>query len=110
MADRETRQSVSCGTIFVNGNMVHVQSKRQRSVSLSSCESATIAALSIMSEGVFLQKLVERITGVAPEVRLYIDSSLSRHLILRKGLGKSQASRCLVTLETEKEASFGEGD
>ena len=74
-ADRETRQSVSCGAIFVNGNMVHFQSKRQRSVSLSSCESETIAAVSIMSEGIFLQKLIERITGIAPEVRLYIDSS-----------------------------------
>ena len=89
-ADRETRQSVSCGAIFVNGNMVHFQSKRQRSVSLSSCESETIAAVSIMSEGIFLQKLIERITGVEPEVRLYIDSSSSRQLISRKGLGKAR--------------------
>ena len=89
-ADRETRQSVSCGAIFVNGNMVHFQSKRQRSVSLSSCESETIAAVSIMSEGIFLQKLIERITGIEPEVRLYIDSSSSRQLISRKGLGKAR--------------------
>ena len=87
-ADRETRQSVSCGAIFVNGNMVHFQSKRQRSVSLSSCESETIAAVSIMSEGIFLQKLIARITGIEPEIRLYIDSSSSRQLISRKGLGK----------------------
>ena len=89
-ADRETRQSVSCGTIFVNGNMVHFQSKRQRSVSLSSCESETIAAVSIMSEGIFLQKLIARISGIEPEVRLYIDSSSSRQLISRKGLGKAR--------------------
>ena len=91
-ADRETRQSVSYGAIFVNGNMVHFQSKRQRSVSLSSCESETIAAVSIMSEGIFLQKLIERITGMTPEVRLYIDSSSSRQLISRKGLGKARHS------------------
>ena len=89
-ADRDTRQSVSCGAIFVNGNMVHFQSKCQRSVSLSSCESETIAAVSIMSEGVFLQKLIERITGIAPEVRLCIDSSSSRQLISRKGLGRAR--------------------
>ena len=89
-ADRETRQSVSCGAIFVNGNMVLYQSKRQRSVSVSSCESETIAAVSILSEGVCLQKLMERITGIAPEVRLYIDSSSSRQLISRKGLGKAR--------------------
>ena len=58
-ADRETRQSVSCGAIFVNGNMVHFQSKRQRSVSLLSCESETIAAVSIMSEGVFPKLMSE---------------------------------------------------
>ena len=55
-ADRETRQSVSCGAIFVNGNMIHFQSKRQRSISLSSCESETIAAVSIMSEGIFIKR------------------------------------------------------
>ena len=80
-ADRETRQSVSCGAIFVNGNMIHFQSKRQRSISLSSCESETIAAVSIMSEGIFIKKLIERITGIELEVRLYIDSSSSRQWI-----------------------------
>ena len=89
-ADRETRQSVSCGAIFVSGNMIHFQSKRQRSISLSSCESETIAAVSIMSEGIFIKKLIERITGIEPEVRLYIDSSSSRQLISRKGLGKAR--------------------
>ena len=89
-ADRETRQSVSCGAIFVNGNMIHFQSKRQRSISLSSCESETIAAVSIMSEGIFIKKLIERITGIEPEVRLYIGSSSSRQLISRKGLGKAR--------------------
>ena len=70
--------------------MVHFQSRRQRSVSLSSCEIETIAAVSIMSEPVFFQKLIERITGIAPEVRLYIDLSSSRQLISRKGLGKAR--------------------
>ena len=95
-ADRETRQSVSCGAIFVNGSMVHLQSKRQRRVSLSSCESEKIAAVSVMSKGAFLQKLIERITGIAPEVWLYIDSSSSRQLISRKGLGKARLKSVLV--------------
>ena len=81
---------MSCGAIFVNGNMIHFQSKRQRSISLSSCESETIAAVSIMSEGIFIQKLIGRLTGIEPEVRLYIDSSSSRQLISRKGLGKAR--------------------
>ena len=53
-------------------------------------ESETIAAVSIMSEGIFIKKLIERITGIEPEVRLYIDSSSSRQLISRKGLGKAR--------------------
>ena len=43
-----------------------------------------------MSEGIFIKKLIERITGIEPEVRLYIDSSSSRQLISRKGLGKAR--------------------
>ena len=59
-ADRETRQSVSCGAIMVNGNLVQFQSKRQQSIALGSCEAETIAATS------------------------------SRQLIARKGLGKAR--------------------
>ena len=89
-ADRESRQSVSCGVIMVNGNLVHFQSKRQKSVALSSCEAETIAATSILSEGVFLKGLLERILGVEPRLVLYSDSSSSRQLIARKGLGKAR--------------------
>ena len=91
-ADRESRQSVSCGVIMVNGNLVHFQSKRQKSVALSSCEAETIAATSILSEGVFLKGLLERILvlGVEPRLVLFSDSSSSRQLIARKGLGKAR--------------------
>ena len=89
-ADRESRQSVSCGVIMVNGNLVHFQSKRQKSVALSSCEAEAIAATSILSEGVFLKGLLERILGVEPRLVLFSDSSSSRQLIARKGLGKAR--------------------
>ena len=49
-ADRASRQSVSCGAIMINGNLVHFQSKRQKSIALRSCEAETIAATSILSE------------------------------------------------------------
>ena len=87
-ADRETRQSVSCGAIMVNGNLVRFQSKRQKSVALSSCEAETIAATSILSEAVFLKGLLERILGVEPKLVMYSDSSSSRQLIARKKNGK----------------------
>ena len=87
-ADRESRQSVSCGVIMVNGSLV--QSKRQKSIALSSCEAETIAATSILSEGVSLKGLLERILGVEPRLVLFSDSSSSRQLIARKGLGKAR--------------------
>ena len=89
-AERSTRQSASCGVIFLNRNLVHFQSKRQRSIALSSCEAETIASTSILSEAVFLRDLITRITGQEPEMVLYSDSSSSRQLISRKGLGKAR--------------------
>ena len=89
-ADRETRQSVSCGARMVNGNLVNFQSKRQKSVALSSCKAETIAATSILSEAVFLKGLLERILGIEPKLVMYSDSSSSRQLIARKGLGKAR--------------------
>ena len=88
-ADRETRQSASCGAIMVNGNLVLFQSKRQKSIALSSCEAETIAATSILSEAVFLSML-ERILGVKPKLVIGSDSSSSRQLIAREGLGKAR--------------------
>ena len=92
-ADRETRQSVSCGAIMVNGNLVRFQSKRQKSVALSSCEAETIAATSILSEAVFLKGLLERILGVEPKLVMYSDSSSSRQLIARKRTGSPTLRR-----------------
>ena len=45
---------------------------------------------SILSEGVFLKGLLERILGVEPRLVLFSDSSSSRQLIARKGLGKAR--------------------
>ena len=50
----------------------------------------TIAATSILSEAVFLKSLLERILGIEPKLVLYSDSSSSRQLIARKGLGNAR--------------------
>ena len=75
---------------MLNGNLIHFQSKRQKCVSLSSCEAETVAATSILSEAVFLRSLLTRILGKEPKMVLYSDSSSSRQLIARKGLGKAK--------------------
>ena len=75
---------------MLNGNLIHFQSKRQKCVSLSSCEAETVAATSILSEAAFLRSLLMRILGKEPRMILYSDSSSSRQLIARKGLGKAR--------------------
>ena len=77
---------------MLNGNLVHFQSKRQKSIALSPCEAETIAATSILSEGVFLKALLTRILGKELKMVMYSDSSSSRQLIARKGETKAQAS------------------
>ena len=89
-ADRENRQSVSCGIISLNGNMIHFQSKRQRNISLSSCEAETVTSTGILSGAIFLRELLKRILGIEPKLRLFSDSSSSRQLIARKGLGRAR--------------------
>ena len=63
----DTRQSVPCGANMLNGNLIHFQSKRQKSVAFSSCEDETIVPTSILSEGVFLKGLLGRILGIEPK-------------------------------------------
>ena len=75
---------------MLNGNLIHFQSKLQKCVSLSSCEAETVAATSILSEAVFLRSLFTRVLGKEPKMVLYSDSSSSRQLIARKGLGKAR--------------------
>ena len=89
-ADRENRQSASCGAIMLNGNLIHFQFKRQKCVALSSCAVETIAATSMMSEAVFLKGLLTSVLGQEPRMILYSDSSSSRQLIARNGLGKAR--------------------
>ena len=87
---------------MLNGHIIHFQSKRQKSVALSSCEAETIAATSVLSEAVLLQSLLGRILGIEPKLVLCSDSSSSRQLIARKGLGKLDISMLICWIQKIK--------
>ena len=109
-ADRETRQSVSCGAIFVNGNMIHFQSKRQRSISLSSCESETIAAVSIMSEGIFYPKADWKAHRNRARSTIVHRFKFVKTIDFKERTWKSKTSGCQSTLDSKDEKCTREGN
>ena len=88
--DRETRQSTSCALIFVNGNVVYFHAKKQKATTLSSCEGELVTAVGGLSEGVFLQNLLERVLKIKPDLRIHMDSSSARAIILKKRPGRTR--------------------
>ena len=88
--DASTRSSTSCVIIYVNGQMVHFQSRRQRSVTLSSMEAELMAGIAGAAEGKFLKNLIWKITGQRPELVLRMDSSSALALLKKRGLGKAR--------------------
>ena len=91
-ADRESRQSVSCGAIMLNGNLIHFQSKRQKSIALSSREAETIAATSILSEGVFLKALLTRILGKEPNMAVLVALGEAKKFSEEEEIGDNEGS------------------
>ena len=75
---------------MLHANLIHFQSTRQKRVAPSSCKAETIAATFILSEAVFLKGLLERILRQKPKLVMCSDSSSSKQLIARKGLGKAR--------------------
>ena len=96
--DRETRQSTSCALIFVNGNVVYFHAKKQKATTLSSCEGELVAAVGGLSEGVFLQNLLERVLKIKPDLRI-LEQRPSDHL--EKTTWKNEAYRCWFAVDSK---------
>ena len=82
------RKSVTSGHIFLDGNLMYSYSRRQASISLSSCESELIASTSAIAEALFLKNILASLT--ADEVRLTarLDSSSARALLAKAGVSR----------------------
>ena len=90
-----TRKSTSSAVICVGGCVVHLHSRGQTSVALSSCEAELLASSSAPAEGLqltqvlkFLLKDDDEKNSKLVETVVYTDSSSSRALLMRRGQGR----------------------
>ena len=81
-----TRRSTSCAVLALNGSVVYSYSRRQKVVSLSSGEAEYYAAASGASEGVYLKKIVQFLTGKPVRLVLRCDSQAACGMIQRQGV------------------------
>ena len=83
------RRSTSCGVHMLNGSFLFARSRSERVVvSLSSCEAELHSMVSTLSDGIFLRRCIQFISGGEIEHVLFTDSSSGRQLAMRQGTGK----------------------
>ena len=83
-----SRKSVSCYTLFLNGNCIFVNTKLQQSLALSSCESEYMASLAGCCDALFVKSLIEEVTGSEVTVIPRTDNSGARAIIAKQGSGR----------------------
>ena len=69
---------------------MYFHARKQKAIALSSCESELVAAVGGLSEGVFLQNLLERVLLLKPKMVIHMDSSSARAVLSKKGLGRTR--------------------
>ena len=87
-AGERDKKSMSAMTIFLNGNLTHASNRRQKSVTLSSCESELHGSLAAVQEGIFLKRVLERLCGCEVHLEHRVDSSSCRAVSSRQGLSR----------------------
>ena len=85
-AGERDKKSMSAMTIFLTGNLIHASNRRQKSVTLSSCESELHGSVAAVPEGIFLKRVLERLCGCEVHLQHRVDSSSRRAVISRQGL------------------------
>ena len=87
-AGERDKKCMSAMTIFLSGNLIHASNRRQKSVTLSSCESELHGSLAAVQEGIFLKRVLERLCGCEVQLQHRVDSSSCRAVISRQGLSR----------------------
>ena len=82
------RKSVTSGHIFLDGNLMYSYSRRQASISLSSCESELIASTSAIAEALFLKNILASLTPDEVRLTARLDSSSARALLAKAGVSR----------------------
>ena len=87
-AGERDKKSMSAMTVFLNGNLIHASNRKQKSVTLSSCESELHGSLTAVQEGIFLKRVLERLCGCEVHLQHRVDSSSCRAVISKQGLSR----------------------
>ena len=72
----------------MNGTTIHHWSKTQSNIALSSGEAELNAAVKGVSEGIGAYELMREIFNDELEMKLFVDASACRGMVLRQGAGK----------------------
>ena len=85
--DRETRRSVGCACVFLNGSLLHYHSRQQTVVATSSAEAEYYGIGGGLSETIGVMNLMEELQ-LEVQASIKCDSSSGRSLALKKGFGR----------------------
>ena len=86
--DVETRKSCSGGSLQLGTSTIHHWSKLQANVALSSGEAELNSAVKGISEAIGLRELLREILQVTLTIRIHVDASACKGMLLRHGTGK----------------------
>ncbi|XP_076886402.1 secreted RxLR effector protein 161-like [Bidens hawaiensis] len=106
LTDSDDGKSTSSNVFYYNDCLVSWHSQKQQTVALSSCEAKFMAATSAACEALWLQGLIQEITGNKQEavgqIRVdFISGNLQRADILTKALPRLKFAelRCMLGVE-----------
>ena len=85
-----TRRSRSGTGVWLNGCLVTHSSKRQKAVSLSSCESEFYALSQTVCEAINVREIVNELCDCDAKVFVYTDSTAAKALASKGGVGRNK--------------------
>ena len=104
-ANKQHRKSTSSAIHFVNGSFVYASSRSQRIVSLSSAESELHSMVSGCSDGIYIKRCLEFLTGKEVQHYQWTDNSASRQLVSKQGVGRIRHPQWKGVVDTSHQAT-----
>ena len=89
-AGEKSRLSRSGYAVYLGSCLITFGTRRQRVISLSSCEAEFYACTVCCQEVLAVSELVIEVLGVSPSVTVYLDSNSARALAGKQGVGRTK--------------------
>ena len=86
--DKESRRSVSCACMFLDGNYFYSYSRTQKSIALSSAEAEYLSLTGTVSEALNIHIALRFLTASPVVLKAFTDSSACRGICARQGVGR----------------------